>query len=246
MKILLYLALFVFLILFKQGLSQSKWDYPVKPGSDEWKSFQTTQEMIDKCQIPEGILGTLPTKDLLEICLNYPFYGDVGLASSLQDGFDHHLKKFNGLYELMKREDVAVELMQRYLKINLLYFDKNWPSWQNGKNILRLIYFEIILGQYDILEKLSKKEKRVLMNDLINKYNHKLKDKKAFGGMSKQVTLATISRIMEIEKFGSFNKEIENDYGLKLLCERMILPSLYLENEILQKAQLYLKDTNKR
>ena len=49
------------------------WDFPVKPGSAEWASFTTSQQMLDACQIPPEILEELSTKELAEICMNYPF-----------------------------------------------------------------------------------------------------------------------------------------------------------------------------
>lgn len=45
------------------------WDYPVKPGTEEWNQLSNHQEMIDICQIPIDILQNISTKDLLKYAL---------------------------------------------------------------------------------------------------------------------------------------------------------------------------------
>lgn len=37
------------------------WDYPIKPGTEEWTNFKSGQEMLNACQIPENILKNLST-----------------------------------------------------------------------------------------------------------------------------------------------------------------------------------------
>ena len=49
--------------------SKVVYDYPIKPGTEEWKGFTSTQEMIEVCQIPESILKNMSTSDLLDVCL---------------------------------------------------------------------------------------------------------------------------------------------------------------------------------
>jgi len=31
------------------------WDYPVKPGMEEWRQFKTGQAMVEACQIPQEV-----------------------------------------------------------------------------------------------------------------------------------------------------------------------------------------------
>lgn len=53
------------------------YDYPTKPGSSNWKQFKSHNEMIKACQMPDSILLQIPTKNLLESCLNYPLLFDI-------------------------------------------------------------------------------------------------------------------------------------------------------------------------
>lgn len=53
------------------------WDYPVKPGMEEWTKFESRPEMAEACLIPDSIIKNISTSDLLELCLNYPLLHDI-------------------------------------------------------------------------------------------------------------------------------------------------------------------------
>ena len=90
------------------------WDYSVKPGMDEWAKFQSNEEMVYACQIPENILLCLSTEDLIDLCLRYPLLTDFFVFESLNTGLDKLFSDFNGIRELYKREDVSSSLLKRY------------------------------------------------------------------------------------------------------------------------------------
>jgi hypothetical protein len=83
------------------------YDYPVKPGMEEWKRFTSRDQKQEACQIPQEILARLSTAALLETCLNYPLYADIIAYDHVQEGFDFVKAGFNGLQVLFKREDVG-------------------------------------------------------------------------------------------------------------------------------------------
>ena len=87
------------------------WDYPVKPGSSQWKSLNSNEEKVNVCQIPENILPQLSTKDLLAICLAYPLINDIYAFNNIETGTNKLFKDFNGLRELAKRPDVLNKFM---------------------------------------------------------------------------------------------------------------------------------------
>ena len=47
------------------------YDYPVKPGTEEWQAFTSHAEMLEACQIPEAILRDMTTEGLVETALDY-------------------------------------------------------------------------------------------------------------------------------------------------------------------------------
>jgi len=107
------------LFLFAQA-----WDYPIKPGTDKWKTLKTTQDKLDNCQIPVSILGKLTTADLVRLCLNYPLLGDLLFSNTgFQDGFNAISSNFNGFQELLKRKDAGAELLKHYEAFDLDSFE---------------------------------------------------------------------------------------------------------------------------
>jgi len=87
--------------------SQKSYDYPIKPGTEEWKSIPDYRERVKRCQIPDEILHSISTYDLVETCINYPFFGEMRFFDSMPDGFEIAAKNFNGFQELIKRQETT-------------------------------------------------------------------------------------------------------------------------------------------
>lgn len=98
----------------KETETDCVWDYPVKPGTDEWVNLDSYNERIKVCQIPDKILFCLSTEKLTDICLRYPFIYDVFAFNDWNAGLDNLFSTFNGIRELYKRTDVSKELLKRY------------------------------------------------------------------------------------------------------------------------------------
>lgn len=86
--------------------------YPVLPGTDAWNAMSTT-ERCDACQIPEDILKSLSTRDLLIAVLDYPLMVDMHSYSNMEQGFLSVKNQFNGLQELVSRPD-AKEIAEAF------------------------------------------------------------------------------------------------------------------------------------
>jgi hypothetical protein len=89
---------------------QTSYDYPIVPGTDEWSTLTTHDQMVQSCQIPEDILETIPTASLVDSVLNYPLLADMFLFNDFQQGFEVIYNQFNGIKELFTREDVGTVL----------------------------------------------------------------------------------------------------------------------------------------
>ena len=90
------------------------WDYPAKPGTEEWNQLKSHQEKIDACQIPGGILLSLSTENLTRICVQYPLLYDIFAFSFFPTGGEILFDDFNGIRELFKRENASKELLKHY------------------------------------------------------------------------------------------------------------------------------------
>ena len=92
------------------------WDYPVKPDMKEWAKFQSHDEMVAACQIPENLFICLSSDKLMDLCLRYPLIYDIFAASFLDIGLDGLFIEFNGIRELYKRSDVVSSLTKLYME----------------------------------------------------------------------------------------------------------------------------------
>lgn len=110
------------------------YEYPIKPGTTEWEGFLSREEMIEACQIPEEILSRMTTDALVKTILNYPMIFEMlifeTIDSDIDVGFWHIANSFNGLQELMGREDALIVLEE--------YGD--FSSMHDGNGILAQIY----------------------------------------------------------------------------------------------------------
>ena len=155
--------LFVFILISALFLSCSmdmqnncdSWDYPVKPGMEAWKQFQTHDEMVAACRIPENVLFCLSTERLTDLCWQYPLLLDIFAVNFLDDGLDYLFISFNGINELYKRTYVAECLIKRYMeKIESLPFLET----ENG-------HFQISIFKLDAL--LSRVERKETLKDVL-------------------------------------------------------------------------------
>ena len=86
------ISILLFNALTGQVISQT-WNYPVKLGTSEWAELKTNEEKYEACRIPNDILKSLSTFDLIEICIEYPLFHRVILYKDLITGFNN-LKVF--------------------------------------------------------------------------------------------------------------------------------------------------------
>ncbi len=158
----------------KESNKLDSYDFPVKGGTYEWESFTSHREMTEACQIPQDTLKNMSTAGLVESVLNYPLYGDMLAYSNLQDGVEALSNQFNGLAELLTRDDAGKELLSVYKNnINVLEVKSLSTSLQKGNYALKLAYLETILSQDKILSSLTQAEKEDLEKESIKKDTEK-------------------------------------------------------------------------
>jgi len=145
------------------------WDYPVKPGSKEWASFTTTQQMLDAVQIPQNVLEKLSTKELAEICFNYPFYIDYNAIDDQRLAISIMIELFNGLKELSQRKDGAKEL-----KAYPVMPGKQDSPTLSGHSLFKLSYGELLLADDSFIKQLNTQQLNELEKIVLDKYVSKV------------------------------------------------------------------------
>ena len=124
--------------------------YPILPGSNEWRNFESVHEMIEACQIPEDLLTNMTTKALVQTVLDYPLLMDLLAEGEARHGFEVMISRFNGLQELSRRVDARDELEIQYRAIseeNQLQGESSTPE-----NKMQEILIGILIEQPEIGE----------------------------------------------------------------------------------------------
>ncbi len=195
------------------------YNFPVKPGTEEWNNLETEADRLEALQIPENLLSTMSTQDLIITCLNYPAMAYFSAYNNPQDGMNVIIQRFNGLKELMKRSDAPNILLSTYkemgTKMALNKQDLNQFFWS-----IRRCYFEWLLAQDDIIDKMSDEDKSELMKDAIEKLYTKIDKQEEYSGIDYQPTLTILSKVQK-KITNKSNLNIENS-----ALEQLITKSL--------------------
>ena len=114
-----------------------------------WKTFQTLEEMQSACQIPDDVLSNLSTEELVQICMDYPLFGNYLAYDNETFGIKKVMAGFNGFTELKKRTDAAEKLLDRYANVNVMALNEDRENAEIYPN-LKLGYLEMILCSGEI------------------------------------------------------------------------------------------------
>lgn len=128
--------------------------FPIRPGMAEWAKFKTHAEMIAACQIPDHILKNISTPGLVETYLNYPLIGDMLVYNSYLQGLEQIISSFNGLQELLKRDDAGMSLLERYKIMDPQREYQKWkerttltPYFVSFPGIELLLSYDLVLSK---------------------------------------------------------------------------------------------------
>lgn len=144
------------------------YEYPIVPGTKEWKEIQSHTEMVEVSQIPENLLSKMTTEGLLETVLNCPVLGEIMAFSTYQQGYNSVCKNFNGLQELSNREDLSQIILEKYYELNNTIKPEN-KSLRMKFNV-KIIGIEMIISQDFVIKNLNDEQKIILLQETIKRY----------------------------------------------------------------------------
>jgi hypothetical protein len=188
------LVLLIAIPLISYAQNQISWDFPIKPGSTEWKNAVSYKERLDLYNIPAKTLDIISTKELIKACLNYPEFRLIFTRNDLQLGYNHISEIFNGFKELESRSDAGKELLSVYKSYNPGGFDKNSTDLQIGHHIVEFTYIELLIAQPDIIKSLSISESNELRIECINKFKGKKDLIESYGVIGLETTALILAR----------------------------------------------------
>lgn len=193
MKAIFIILLFLFCSY--ECFAQLAYDYPIKPGTEEWKAIDSQFVKDSLCQIPDDIINRLTTEELLDVCLEYPMLGDILAFNNVQDGVEGVKNNFNGIYELLLRTNCSQVLIDRYVSIFPNDFQESWSLVKKGEYSFKIMVLELLIAQPEVISQLNVELKKTLISNLIKKKVDK-SNPEIYGRTSHMTVYFTISKIL--------------------------------------------------
>lgn len=154
-----------FLQIEGHNLNSDTYKHPFGFGDLKWNSYKTVQDRKIALQIPLVIIESITTRNLLEVCLDYPYLIDFESFNDQDTGFAALLSEFNGFGELMKRDDLTDVLLEYFEKIpqdtEML---KNYSSLELGDYSFKRYFLTYLLSRQDVQSRLSYDSKQRLLS----------------------------------------------------------------------------------
>ena len=187
--------IYIFLFCLVSLMIQAQiYDYPMRPGVKGWGDLVTEDDRFAALQIPEETLKSMNTHDLIITCLNLPVMSHYVVFSTLQQGMDVLIQNFNGLQELMKRDDAPMELLALYKKMDTKTMKLSEEGVNQSYWSLRRGFFEMLLVQEPILEKMNETTRLALIKEAQKRIYQKIDDEKEYSSFSYRPTLLILKK----------------------------------------------------
>lgn len=229
--------LFVAIACVLSVLSQAQvYNFPVRPGTETWSNLVTEEDRFSAMQIPEDQLVSMSTQDLVITCMNYPAWLYFTAFNNPQDGIDINIHNFNGLQELMKRADAPVELLSVYKQMDAARMAPksnaiNQTSWS-----LKRSYFELLLAQDAIINKMSETDRMDLLGEARKKLYQKMEDPVEYSTSDYQSSLILMNKILGHPTVKS-NQALNSDPIDLLIAGGSIQP--FADNAVYSNTTIY-------
>lgn len=239
-KIILFLLIAI--PFFSSGQKEkAKWDFPVKPGTEEWKQLKNERARFLTFQIPSEIMHGLSTEELVKLCINFPAFGFYSAYENYQTGFLFVAEKFNGLKELPKRIDAFKNLVKIYQNAEDEKFNQIIQGINSDYWTLRFGWIELLVSQKKILKQGNLKDLKQLMKICLEKYGLKMKSDN-FSSAGAETTIFLMARILETVNTKAYAEECINNPSIGLFSNTSKMEDSNTPNIILELSQQFISE----
>ena len=93
-------------------LINAPYQYPIIPGTEEWKNLESMPEKIEVSHVDPEVLSKMTTTALVETVVTYPLFVCVHAYDTLAIGVKEVSEYFKGIEELCGRDDAREEILK--------------------------------------------------------------------------------------------------------------------------------------
>lgn len=226
--------------IFTQAHEDS-YQFPVQPNSEKWKAFETHNEMLEACTLPQGSIDQLSTDALISTCLYYPLLTDLTAYEEWQTGFRNVCNGFNGLQELLRRKDAGQKLFGIYTQANPAGFDEGLPWLDKARYCFRLGIVEMLLCQDAVLENFSPEEKKALLDKCLQTEQLKKALPEWYSLYGRIPTHVCMAKVLKSLNDNTFEEKLSTQVQLDYFLHNgnlVVDESLFNEIQLCANAQL--------
>ena len=187
--------------------AQVTWDYPVKPGSEEWR-LMPYAEKVEKSQPPKELLNSWDTETLFKYCVDYPLNKVIGMYNNPNEGFKRVYEQSTVWQEFIQRKN-ALNVFAQYFEMRPfkqlfeIKDDKNL-----GNELVSLYFLEKLVSETDFSLHLDSSDRRKLANIIYQTHQSKREYPDRIFGFPYNSSLVALVKILESDQVISSNDEI--------------------------------------
>jgi hypothetical protein len=193
------------------------YEYPLKPGTQEWIDLVSREERAQACMIPQAILETISTGGLFESLLDYPFIIDYLAWEKFQLGFNKLKSENKGFAELYSREDLSQVIFAWYGSMILDCKEWIYHPLNTAPLSIELQTIEMFIFQDEFLDSINQDREIELFKLIFRKLQ--LKIKHGYYESEKIISSAILGKIMFRNEFSPFINECNNNDFIKFFIE---------------------------
>jgi len=194
-------------VLHAQTTEKAKWEYPIKPGSDEWKATSYAKK-VELSQPPKELLNSWDTETLFNYCVDYPFNTVVMLFNNPSAGFMRAYEEATMWQEFIRRKD-AVEVFANYFEDRPYkrMFERTDTEVRN-EELFTMYFLEKLVSLTDFTDHLDSSLRRKLAAVILQTHLSKKEYPDRVYGYPFNSSLSALVKILESDKEVSANDEI--------------------------------------
>jgi len=227
----------IFTSFYVTAQEKTVWDYPIKPGTEAWRALLTRDEMLKVSQIPDEILKTMTTKDLVVSCINFPLRADFFAHNNMLSGVKRIAAEFNGLQELFARKDNVQCLLDLLQSKDLESLpNQNLTSLERGKFAMEVSLTEALLAHEPVFANTDVEQQKLIASIVIQNIAIKQRHVTIYSRASVECSAYLLCANLKRLKYG-------NDLSLdmELFLRTGSLPNPELIEELISETLKYIR-----
>ena len=183
------------------------YQYPIYPGTEEWKNLKSAEEMLEACQIPAKVLTNMSTQAIIQAILEYPQLWLVFHRYQYQADFV--FSELNVCVELTKRKEASETILQLLKVVD--------PLAEGSERISMVL--ELLICQNEILAQMNNNSKKKVVKFALR--NDKLRQNHLRLSNSDERLIAStlIGKAMVTAGYSPFWNEVKRNDELRRFIE---------------------------